>query len=341
MSKGASGITYIGSFPPPFGGVTVKNALLVKYLSERMSIDKIDLSLVKRFSPEECGRLLGSLFSPKGALAIGVSLDWCKRLVGLLYRFNRAKLGRSVIFMMGGTIPQSASFAQELNSAKRVYVETKTMKAQLLAVGVENAAIYPNCRERHDTTPAIRGSRNGLSAVFFSCISKVKGADIVIEAARSLPGIDFHFYGRIDEGYAAEFAESCAQLPNVRYHGVYDSANGDVVGEISRYDVHLFPTVYPNEGVPGVIVETKMAGVPTIATDVCFNADLVEDGVDGFLIRPHGSDELVDRLLVLNGSPETLDALRGSALRSAEEYCIDRYLDGILEELASPSSPEV
>ena len=44
---------YIGSFPPPYGGVTVKNALLFEAISERVPLDKLDLMDVSRRSRVE------------------------------------------------------------------------------------------------------------------------------------------------------------------------------------------------------------------------------------------------------------------------------------------------
>lgn len=334
MSKRRSSVAYVGSFPPPFGGVTVKNNLLYRYLSNRTNIRKIDLSRAKRFDLSECASLFRQLISTRGVLVIGVSRSWCRRLVNVLYLFNRRKLGRSIVFVMGGVIPQAHPFVKKLNCAKRVYVETETMMAQLTTAGASNVAVYPNCRERRRVNRNSAKTEGRFSAVFFSYISKLKGADVVLEVAQKMPGIDFHFYGRIDESYKSEFSTACDNLHNVEYHGIYDSASADAIDELCKYDVHLFPTAYSTEGVPGVIVETKIAGVPTIATDICYNSDLIEDGVDGFLIRSHCSDDLVNCLLVLERTPELLNSMKKNARLSSEDYFIDNYIDEIVGEIS-------
>lgn len=48
--------------------------------------------------------------------------------------------------------------------------------------------------------------------------------------------------------------------------------------EPSAYDLHLFPSRWRNEGVSGVLVEIKMAAVPSIVSDICYNAELIRDG---------------------------------------------------------------
>ena len=120
-----------------------------------------------------------------------------------------------------------------------------------------------------------------MSCVFSSLLSPDKGMCIVIGAAREPPQVDFHFYGRIEKGYEAEFSSTVAASPNVCYHGVLDSVVKDAVGELNKYDAQLFPSLCSNGGVPGVIVETKMVGVATIASDRSYNGGLIEGGVDG------------------------------------------------------------
>lgn len=73
-------LTYIGSFPPPYGGVTVKNALLYKHLSSCLIIDQIDLSSVKKLELKSLCCLARALISRKGSIVLGVSADWRYRL---------------------------------------------------------------------------------------------------------------------------------------------------------------------------------------------------------------------------------------------------------------------
>ena len=320
-------ITYIGSFPPPYGGVTVKNALLYKHLSERLDIEKLDLTVVKKLNIKAVLTLVRSVFSRDGALVLGVSADWRYRLTSVLYRFNRRKMGRSILVVMGGKTPENAAYVNRMNGYRSVYVETESMKRSFEAMGAYNVAIYPNCRERPKNPIRIKPSGGRMSSVFFSLISPDKGVDIALGAAELQPEVDFHFYGRIEKDYERQFHSRVSELSNVRYHGVFDSVTGDVLGELNKYDVHIFPTLCPNEGVPGVIAETKLAGVPTIASDRSYNGELVEDGVDGFLTHADTDDELAGILGAMAASPEIVDRMKEAALVSGERYDIERYLD--------------
>lgn len=176
-----------------------------------------------------------------------------------------------------------------------------------------------------------------LGCVFFSRVSPEKGADVVLGAARRLPDVDFAFYGQIDEDYRQRFEQEVGSLGNVAYKGVFDSAQDDPVSELCGYDLHLFPSRWPNEGIPGVLVETKMAAVPSIVSDICYNAELVKDGVEGIVLRECGAEALVAAIEELEDDPQTLDELKAGALASSERFCIDRYIDLLVADLAEAS----
>lgn len=329
-------MTYIGSFPPPYGGVTVKNALLYKHLSARLDIDRIDLSRVKKLEPKLLFGLARSLISRKGAIVLGVSADWRYRLTNYLYRFNRKKMGRSFLFVMGGKVPDDRNYIERMNGFKHVYVETESMRKAFEDMGAWNVSVYPNCRERPAVPVKIKPSGGGvLDSVFFSLISPDKGIELIFGASDMVPDVGFHLYGRIEEGYEARFSAELAKRNNVWYHGVFDSVEGDVVSELNKYDVHLFPTLCPNEGVPGVIAETKMAAVPTIASDRGYNSELIDDGIDGALTHEDSSEELARILSDFSTSSCKVDAMKAAALESAESYYIDRYIDWIASDLSA------
>lgn len=324
-------IAYIGSFPPPHGGVTVKNALLFKWMSRRVPMKLVNLTALKAFKLETFAAFVQAMLSRRGSLVIGMSNGWCRRTTDFLYLTNRQKMGRSVLFVMGGALPGDTRYARRLGTYRQVYVETDDMRRGFEDSGASNIAVYPNCRERPDKplTKEPLGDRP-LRCVFFSLIAEIKGAGIVLSAASKLPEIEFHFYGHVDPAFENQFRASDSALANVFYHGVFDSEGGNAAAELSKYDLHVFPTMWPNEGVPGVIVETKIAGVPTIATDRCHNAELIEDGTDGWLLSDATAQALVRQLSILNEHRSMLETMHGDVLHSAERYYIDQHIDTLV-----------
>lgn len=332
------GIEYIGSFPPPFGGVTIKNTLLYKYLGRRLNISRVNSLAAKHGNLGEALRLLRAIFGRNGSAVIGMSRKWRVRVAQAMATLNKKKAARSIVFVMGGAKPEKVDI-NAFRAFRRVYVETAGMRSEYEAAGLCNVEVYPNCRERPliDVEPRPRSSGEHLRCVYFSLVCKEKGIGTVLSAARVLPQLEFHVYGRIDSGYEAEFRNQTVGLSNVIYHGVFDSAHDDVVTELAGYDVHLFPTRCPSEGVPGVIIETKIAGLPTITTNVCRNGELVENGIDGFLLdgsHPEDDAKSTARLLMLlDGDDALLMRMKQAALNSADAYFIDMYIDGIADVL--------
>lgn len=328
-------VYYAGKFPPPYGGVTVKNELLYRELSQRIELEKI---------PFHGGRdvsVMASLFKSREDLfLIGFGSD--KKLCLFLKAAAVLKpslLSRVVLIVMGGTFAKSVTKDRLSKKAcrllRRMYVETDGMRAELTSAGLFNVELFPNCRSRtaaiFEHPPRVSDSR--LECVFFSRISPEKGADIVLDTARKLPDIGFTFYGQVDKGYLENFKREVASLPNVTYKGVFDSVRNDPVAELSSYDLHLFPTCWPNEGVPGVLVETKMAAVPSVVSDICYNAELVLDGKEGVVLKECDSDTLAAVIGELRDDPGLLDSLKAGAFASSERFCIDRYIDLLMTDL--------
>lgn len=325
---------YIGSFPPPYGGVTVKNALLFESLSEKVPLEKLNLVDAKKGNMQAVCMLAKALLAREGSLAIGISPQSYLQVTRFMHRVNRGKMGRSILFVMGGRVPENEADVLKLGCYRRVYVETESMKDRFETMGAKNVSVYPNCRKRPVAPCSVRPSIDGkVKCVYFSLISEQKGARLVLDVARNSPEMEFHFYGRIDQAFEAHFMSEVSDLANVQYHGVFDSASGDVVAELNAYDIHLFPTMCPNEGVPGVIVETKIAAVPTVASGRGYNGELVEDGVDGLLTREDSADELSGIVKALAKDPRRLDCMKKAALASAERFYIDSYLEPICSEL--------
>lgn len=332
-----SAIKYIGSFPPPYGGVTVKNLLLFEELALRLDIVPVNLTEVK------AGGLRGGLRFARGMLSSGspavfaLSDAWRRRVTRFVSLANRRLASRSLVFVMGGSDPRPGDVGT-LNAFRRVYVETRGMKAAYEAAGIRNVSIYPNCRRRPATAPEILREREreraSLSCVYFSKISQAKGAGVVLDAAAVMPDVSFHFYGVVERSYEKEFASRVRNQHNVAYHGVFDACSSDPVAEMSRYDLHLLPTSCATEGVPGSIVESKLAGIPTIATKLRWIPDMVEDGINGILVDDADACALACAIRRYNMDRQLLSVASSAAWASARTYFVGSYIDGIVRDIS-------
>jgi len=96
-------------------------------------------------------------------------------------------------------------------------------------------------------------------------------------------------------------------------------------------DVFVFPTLV--EGMPLVVLEAMACGLPVIVT-ANGPADIVRDGVDGFIIPERDEDAVCERLERLYRDRELCARMGLQASRRAREFGWSAYTDKVREHLA-------
>lgn len=327
-------VVYMGAFPPGYGGVTIKNQNLYIALEKEMPIKKVDFNKVKRKNVKETIRLVFHLLNPGDRFVVGVSGKITrKRFTQVLYYLNRKAMKKSIIMIMGGTASHDMSVDSEYKKCakgyKKIYVETQSMKSEMEEAGFENVDIYPNGRFRPQKAVELKTADKKLRCVFFSQVQPEKGVDFVLKAAEALPNVDFIFYGKIVDGFKEDFLNNVESLPNVSYCGVFKGTSEEVYAELSQYDVLLLPTRWEAEGVPGILVEGKIAGLAEIVTDHNYNAEIVENGQDGIVLKNNTVEELTEAILYVQENPDVLRKMKLNSRKSAEKYYIENSIPAI------------
>ena len=94
-------------------------------------------------------------------------------------------------------------------------------------------------------------------------------------------------------------------------------------------DSHIvaFPSYY-REGVPKSLIEASAIGRPIITCDSIGCRDVVEDGINGFLIEPQNPQQLADKLRVLILDRQLRVTMGKNARKKAEsEFSIEKVID--------------
>lgn len=334
---------YLGAFPPTYGGVTIKNRDLFRILSQHLPMERVDFNRIKRHDGRETLRLVGALMGRDHTFVVGVSgKKTRKRFSGLLYWVNRKAMNRSVLMVMGGTaardIAGDARYQKWAAQYKKVYVETEGMKKTLEDAGLANVGLYPNGRfTPRQTLPCRENSDRPLRCLFFSQISRKKGTDIALEGVKELPCVQLDLYGEVVPRYEADFKAALSNCRNATYHGVFKGDPEEAYALLNQYDVLLFPTRFAHEGVPGVLVETKIAGIPAVVSDICYNAELVQDG-EGIVLEENDAPHLARAIRRLDEDRELLFRMKQGSQQSAERFYIEQYIDELLEQLTASAS---
>lgn len=133
-----------------------------------------------------------------------------------------------------------------------------------------------------------------IDFVFIGRIMKEKGIDQFIDLAKVIrvrhPESRFHICGKCTLKYESILNE-LNDNGTIIYHGKVD--NIVEIHRMSSCTIH--PTYYP-EGMSNVLLESCSCGRPIITTDRPGCREVVEDGVNGFLIKPKDSDDLIEKV---------------------------------------------
>lgn len=334
-------IYYLGAFPIEGGGVTNKNRDLFNALTNRgLTIRKVDLNLIKRKkSIKEAFKLICALM-PGNQYIIGVSgaRGTSIKLVKFLDKVSHNNLKRSLYFMMGGTEAHKIAINEELinlfSNFKKVYVEMASMKSALDNAGMENVDIFPNCRPKPNQqgVKSVKADES-FKCVYFSYIEPMKGVDAILAVAQMMPNVEFDFYGDIAPEYKNVFLNSVNNTNNCQYYGYFNGDSTEIYKLLGKYDVLLFPTKWETEGVPGVLVEAKIAGLPVIASRSSYNSEIVEEDIDGILLTENTPEELSKKITELLENPETLLRMKNACRYTATKYYIEQYSESISRNL--------
>jgi glycosyltransferase involved in cell wall biosynthesis len=157
----------------------------------------------------------------------------------------------------------------------------------------------------------------------------VKRTDVVLKGFRALRdnGVDAILCMVGDGPDRAAVEQLAGELGIVR-DCLFAGYQEDVGPFFAAFDVFVLPS--GNEGTPVTAIEALATGCPVVATRVGGVPDVVDDGVDGFLVAPGAVQELAARLAELARHPE-LRVRMGAAGRERmrTRYAVDRLVDDV------------
>lgn len=152
-----SAIRYIGGFPPPYGGVAVKNSLLLEELSSRLDVVPVSLTDVKASGPRGALWLAEELLSSDSPVVFGLSGAWRRGVTRLVSLANRRLASRSTVFVMDGFDPRSGDTGV-LNAFRQLYGDLRHEG------GVRGRGRKARVRVPESPPPAGGGTRAALAS---------------------------------------------------------------------------------------------------------------------------------------------------------------------------------
>lgn len=333
-------LLFIGEFPPPYGGVTIKDEMLLADVFDGLDPAVFDLYDFKRkpwIFPALCLRLAREVkLADHIALGLGDNARLSKMLCVIAFLRGERFLRDVTAFMMGRTLTtylaERPGEVGRFQQCGHVYAESRTLVAEFEELGVRCASYLPNFR-KGDRACAPRPVGDVVRFVYFAQVRPEKGIETLADACARLDsaGLSGRYsvdvYGSVLDGYDDAFEALLARTPAMEYKGAFDAAHGDVYELLNRYDSSSSSSW--QEGMSGSNIECKFAGVANIVSSAGFNPECVRDGAEGILVKPRDVDSLAAAMRSVIEDRELLERLKRGSWESRVEYDVATWRDEV------------
>lgn len=178
---------------------------------------------------------------------------------------------------------------------------TRFQREKLIQAGFDGQKItvIPNTADAADSYEKI----NGRYVAFCGRLSAEKGIDLILDAARRHPEIEFRMAGTGNDPTLLQ------NLPaNVHTVGFL---SGNDLAEFYKNSAFIVMASRCYEGFPMTILEAAQYGKATIAPAHGGFSEIIGCGDDasGILFQPNNADDLAEKIFSLWNSPEQIDRL--------------------------------
>jgi glycosyltransferase involved in cell wall biosynthesis len=341
--KSKPAILFMAQIPPPVHGAALRNQSLLESKLLNAEFEFVPLPL--RFIDDM--RDLGKFSFKK----IAIALMTCFRMISIIIG-QRIDAVYFTMSPSGGAFYRDLFFiaVMKLFRKKRIlHFRVKGLKKtgssalgkRLVRFGLSGADII--CLSQHHKTdleglhlPNLHVVPNGIKVeqafleafggrrkpnspcelMFLSNLSKKKGVPELIEAMVLLRKRNYNFHLTV---VGAEWDITFDQLKKeLAQEGLQDQVTiaGPKFGKdkfeaIGAADIFIFPTYF--ELFPGVILEAMQFGKAIVSTFEGSIPEMIDNGVNGLLVRQQNSTELADAIASLIDDPEKIELMGSRA----------------------------
>lgn len=218
-------------------------------------------------------------------------------LLGIPYVVNITGLGSAV--ENGGLMQKLTLFLYKLGlkKAQKVFFQNTANRDFMLQQGVIKGEydLLPGSGvnlEHYYLMDYPQGDT--IDFLFIARVMKQKGIDQYLDCAKYIrekyPQTRFHICGFCEEAYQ-EVLKDLNDKGIIIYHGLVDN----MVEMQAMSSCTLHPTFYP-EGLSNVLLESCASGRPIITTDRPGCREVVDNGVNGYVVKERDSQDLIEKV---------------------------------------------
>ncbi len=336
-------MTFIGSLPPPLGGATVKNTILIDALGDK----GFELNTINLLTPRSSllKRLFNLFFIENENVIMSLSSKARFFLIPFAFLLVKIKGWNVILLPVGGKLadellslpyPLRIFYIRFLRSYDQIFVQSIKLKNELNNILDKDIVSYlPNFKKRPDSIEKEYDGRI-FKMVYLGMMTRSKGIFDLINAAEKLKkqysDIEVHYYGAFsDKDEQRSFKNLIKKKDYITYHGKIEPSQ--INDELVEYDIFVFPSYHRGEGFPGVFLDAFFSGLPVVASDWRFNGEIIEKGKNGFLCEPKNPEELAKKIKILYENKELLKEMSKNAFQMSERFDLEKVMNGLLDDL--------
>lgn len=180
----------------------------------------------------------------------------------------------------------------------------------LPGIGIHLEDFYPDAKKRDRLRQRFGFRKRDFVVLSVGQLSKRKNQEIIIRAMGLLKDMDIRYVivglGEQGTNYR-KLIKKLGLERNVFLVGYRD----DVQDLLQMADCFAFPSL--QEGLPVALMEAMAAGVPVVCSQIRGNCDLIRDGVEGRILKPHDKVGFAHAMLEIMEHPQLADKYRKHA----------------------------
>ena len=314
-------------------GERIKTSLILESLKKILEVDSVNLTKNRAF--HTIVFFFKLLFKQKKYDYLIISKDpHGANIIHKLIKLSRFPSEKTYYFEIGSYLYDGIKegvFKKDIFiHNKLIVVETNTMKEELNSLGFSNVEVYPNFKPIYDIPfNQQKYPKDTLKLVFFSRVDELKGIynliDSVIKINDNCVKYTLDIYGKFQSQKDEDRIELItSKYDFIKYSGIMDIVGPDNYVELSRYDLHVFPSYFYAEGFPGTIIDFFFAGVPTLSSSFINSKDIFKDD-DSFIFDIDNNDSLNEKLLYIYNNQSILPSARKNTFNRRNEYSVEEF----------------
>lgn len=154
--------------------------------------------------------------------------------------------------------------------------------------------------------------------------------DTINELSQRKISVHLHILGEgLERGILETYISDLKLNSFITLHG-----NLDYPEQILQ-KAHVYIHTSYKEAFGLTLIEAMACNLPVVCTDGGGNRDLINEGINGFLVKERNPQELADRIEFLCSNPEIKTQMGENARKFAEEFGIEEYCDRLLNIYAN------